>query len=136
GNYGRRLCGFLGGRRLLRRATGREQDGKRAVLHLRKRRSSQLFAFSTDFSTASTAASIDPEHGARSRGAEPCMKGTSVEPGQLTPPRRPVWGSIETSSMRSGLASASGSGTSAAIMSPQIGSAAAAPERRAARLSS
>jgi hypothetical protein len=77
-----------------------------------------------------------PEQGARSRGADPCTNGTSLEPGQLGPPRSPVCGSIETSSMRSGRASASGSGVSAAIMSPQIGSAAEAPERRAARLSS
>ena len=64
------------------------------------------------------------------------MNGSSSAPGQLVPPRSPLCGSIDTSSMRSGLASASGSGASAAIRSPQIGSAAAEPERRAARLSS
>jgi hypothetical protein len=74
--------------------------------------------------------------GARPAGAEPLANGSSSAPGQLMSARRPLCGSISTVSIFSGFASASGSGASAAIRSPQTGSAEAEPESRAARLSS
>src|SRR6266705_5695749 len=86
--------------------------------------------------TPSTAAPTADAQGARSTGAEPCANGSSRAPAQAKSARNPLCGSISTLSMPSGLGRASGSGLSAAIISPHTGSAAPAPERRAARLSS
>src|SRR6266853_1064332 len=101
--------------------------------YLPNRRCIQLFACCF---TPSTAAPRADAQGARSTGAEPCANGSSTAPGQAKSARNPLSGSISTFSMPSGLGSASGSGFSAAIISPHTGSAAPAPESRAARLSS
>src|SRR5712691_10518393 len=97
------------------------------------KRCSQLFACCF---TCSTAAPTADAHGARSTRADPSANGSSTAPEQAKSARNPLCGSISTLSMPSGLGRASGSGLSAAIISPHTGSAAAAPERRAARLSS
>ena len=73
---------------------------------------------------------------ALSTGAEPRAKGSSSAPGHNPSARSPLWGSIRTVSIPSGRGGASGSAPSAAIISPHSGSAAAAPDRFAARLSS
>src|SRR3954465_11987687 len=96
-------------------------------------RSSQLLAFLTVLSTASTVVPTAVTHGERSAGAEPCTNGSSTAPGQPLSPRRLVCGSIQTVSMRSGLGSASGSGASAAIISPHTRRAPRRQRRAGAR---
>jgi len=95
-----------------------------------------LFIGWHNFGDERFASVASPAQGARPSGAEPFTKGSSSAPGQPLPPRKPVCTSIDTSSMLSGFWSTSGSGASAAIISPHTGRAEPAPESFAGRLSS